>query len=67
MQIEKGKPATVLERDDLGGLNLSTVPKVLLEVGNMRNRSDARQLESPAFRARLARALDRALATFVDS
>ena len=24
-------------RTDLGGLNLSTVPKVFLEVGNMRN------------------------------
>lgn len=57
----------LIERDDLGGLNLSTVPKVLLEVGNMRNASDARLLKSAAFRARLARALDRAIATFVDS
>ena len=35
-------------RSDLGGLNLSDVPKVFVETGNMRNRSDARLLESPA-------------------
>ena len=29
-------------RDDLAGLNLTTVPKVLIECGNMRNATDAR-------------------------
>ena len=28
-------------RSDLGGLNLSTVPKVFIECGNMRNATDA--------------------------
>jgi len=43
-------------RSDLGGLNLSKVPKVFIETGNMRNASDARLLEDPSFRARAARA-----------
>ena len=41
-------------RSDLGGLNLSDVPKVFVETGNMRNRADARLLETPAFRERIA-------------
>ena len=52
-------------RSDLGGLNLSNVPKVLIETANMRNASDARRLESPAFREREARALARGLEAFV--
>jgi N-acetylmuramoyl-L-alanine amidase len=52
-------------RSDLGGLNLSDVPKVLIETGNMRNASDARRLESPAFRERIARALAAGLARFL--
>jgi N-acetylmuramoyl-L-alanine amidase len=44
-------------RDDLGGLNLSTVPKVLAELGNMRSASEAAKLESSAYRTRLAAAL----------
>ena len=45
-------------RSDLGGLNLSDVPKVFVETGNMRNRGDASQLESPAL-PRAHRAVDR--------
>ncbi len=41
-------------RDDLGGLNLSTVPKVLVELGNMRSASEAARLEQARYRARLA-------------
>lgn len=44
-------------RSDLGGLNLSDVPKVFVETGNMRNAADARLLESGAFRQRIAQAL----------
>ncbi|GAA3953558.1 N-acetylmuramoyl-L-alanine amidase [Actinomadura viridis] len=44
-------------RSDLGGLNLSTVPKVFIECGNMRNASDAAKLSSAAFRQRIAVAL----------
>lgn len=41
-------------RSDLGGLNLSTVPKVFIETGNMRNARDAAKLKSPSFRQRIA-------------
>jgi N-acetylmuramoyl-L-alanine amidase len=37
-------------RGDLGGLNLSTVPKVFIECGNMRNSGDARRMTDPAWR-----------------
>ena len=53
------------ERDDLGGLNLSDVPVVFLEAGNMRNGSDAALLTDPAFRARIADAIVRALLDFL--
>jgi len=64
-------PATYVGRDgldvrtDLGGLNLSTVPKVFIESGNMHNRTDAALLESPAFRQRAANALARGLEKFL--
>jgi N-acetylmuramoyl-L-alanine amidase len=41
-------------RTDLGGLNLSTVPKVFIECANMRNAADAARVTSPAFRQRAA-------------
>jgi N-acetylmuramoyl-L-alanine amidase len=52
-------------RDDLGGLNLSTVPKVFIECGNMRNANDAYQLESAAFRQRIAEGIANGLLRFV--
>jgi N-acetylmuramoyl-L-alanine amidase len=52
-------------RSDLGGLNLSTVPKVFIECGNMRNPTDAALLESPAFRQRAAEALFRGISAFL--
>jgi N-acetylmuramoyl-L-alanine amidase len=48
-------------RSDLGGLNLSTVPKVLIECGNMRNSTDATLLESAGFRQQAADALTNGL------
>jgi N-acetylmuramoyl-L-alanine amidase len=57
--------AGLARRSDLGGLNLSDVPKVFLEAGNMRNRADARLLSSPAFRQREADAIARGLAAFL--
>jgi N-acetylmuramoyl-L-alanine amidase len=57
--------AGLSSRGDLGGLNLSDVPKVFLEAGNMRNAADARRLESPAFRQREAAALAQGLAVFL--
>lgn len=47
----------MLERRDFGGLNLSDVPKVLFETGNMRNATDAALLKDPAFHQREAQAL----------
>lgn len=47
----------LVSRDDLGGLNLSRVPKAFVELGNMRNAADARLLERPAHRDVLALAL----------
>ncbi|HZB28826.1 MAG TPA: N-acetylmuramoyl-L-alanine amidase [Streptosporangiaceae bacterium] len=44
-------------RDDLGGLNLSTRPKVFIECGNMKNPRDEAKLESASFRERIARSL----------
>ncbi|NUW32310.1 N-acetylmuramoyl-L-alanine amidase [Nonomuraea sp. SMC257] len=44
-------------RSDLGGLNLSTVPKVFIECGNMRNAAEAAKFRDPAFRQRVALAL----------
>ena len=52
-------------RSDLGGLNLSDVPKVFVETGNMRNRADAALLESPRFRERIARSIAAGLARFL--
>jgi N-acetylmuramoyl-L-alanine amidase len=52
-------------RTDLGGLNLSRVPKVLIETANMRNAADARRLESAAYRQREAVALARGLESFL--
>ena len=46
-----------MERSDLGGLNLSNVPKVFIETGNMRNATDASLLESADFRQHAAQAL----------
>ena len=44
-------------RRDLGGLNLSRVPKVFVECANMRHRGDAAHLSSSTWRQRIAVAL----------
>jgi N-acetylmuramoyl-L-alanine amidase len=51
-------------RDDLAGLNLTTVPKVLIECGNMRNTTDAAMLVTAAFQRRAALAIVRTVAAF---
>jgi len=64
-------PATYIGRDgintrsDMAGLNLSRVPVVMVECGNMRNPTDAANLASPAYRQRLAEALAAGVATFL--
>jgi N-acetylmuramoyl-L-alanine amidase len=52
-------------RNDLAGLNLTTVPKVLIESGNMVNATDAAMLTSPRFQRQLAAALLAAILTFL--
>ncbi len=52
-------------RTDLGGLNLSRVPKVFLESGNMDDRTDAALLSSGRFRAREALAVAAGLRAFL--
>lgn len=54
----------LMARGDLGGLNLSTVPKVFLEAGNMRNAVDATLLGDPAFRQLEAEAIATGLAAW---
>ncbi|SCF96529.1 N-acetylmuramoyl-L-alanine amidase, partial [Streptomyces sp. Ncost-T6T-2b] len=44
-------------RDDLGGLNLSTVPKVFVECGNMRDPKDAALLTRASWRQKAAQGL----------
>ncbi|WP_141579809.1 N-acetylmuramoyl-L-alanine amidase [Actinomadura sp. WMMA1423] len=46
-------------RSDLGGLNMSTVPAVFIECGNMKNAGDAARMSSAAFRQRMAESLAR--------
>ncbi|HEY6295402.1 MAG TPA: N-acetylmuramoyl-L-alanine amidase [Streptosporangiaceae bacterium] len=55
----------ITHRDDLAGLNLTTVPKVLIECGNMRNATDAALLTSARFQQEIARALTAAIIRFL--
>jgi N-acetylmuramoyl-L-alanine amidase len=52
-------------RNDLAGLNLTTVPKVLIECGNMRNATDADLLVTPAFQQSAAAAIAQAITVFL--
>ena len=52
-------------RSDLGGLNLSTVPKVFIEMGNMDNGTDAARLETPAYRDRMAAGVAAGITAFL--
>jgi N-acetylmuramoyl-L-alanine amidase len=52
-------------RDDLGGLNLSTVPKVLVECANMRNATDAALLTTAGWQQQAAAALARGITAFL--
>ncbi len=55
----------VVFRDDLAGLNLTTVPEVLIETGNMRNATDAAMLTNPAWQRLAASAIARAITTYL--
>ncbi len=69
---ETGMPASdydgvdgIAPRTDLAGTNLTTVPYVLIECGNMRNAVDAALLISPAFQQTAAKALTDAITRYV--
>ncbi len=55
----------IAPRTDLGGLNLSRVPKVFVEVANMQDPADEAPMERPAYRLRVARALRDGLERFL--
>ncbi|MEU8778610.1 N-acetylmuramoyl-L-alanine amidase [Streptomyces sp. NPDC048606] len=52
-----GSGTGLVVRDDLGGLNLSTRPKVFVECGNMRDAKDAERLTSPEWRQKAAQGI----------
>jgi N-acetylmuramoyl-L-alanine amidase len=52
-------------RNDLAGLNLTTVPKVLIECGNMRNGTDAALLVTTSFQQAAAAAMAQAITEFL--
>jgi N-acetylmuramoyl-L-alanine amidase len=54
-------------RRDLAGLNLTTVPKVLIECVNMRNAVDAARLVKPAFQRLAAKSMAEAITAFLRS
>lgn len=56
-----GGGTAITPRDDIAGLNLSRVPAVMLEAGNLHHPSDAQLLTDPAFVRTQARALVAAL------
>ena len=52
-------------RGDLAGLNLTTVPKVLIECANMRNAGDAAKVSDPGWRQTAATALAESASRFL--
>ncbi|MFF4605248.1 N-acetylmuramoyl-L-alanine amidase [Streptomyces sp. NPDC001339] len=52
-------------RSDLGGLNLSSVPKVFIECGNMRDPKDATQLTDAQWREKAALGITKGIADFL--
>ncbi|MFI6348760.1 N-acetylmuramoyl-L-alanine amidase [Streptomyces sp. NPDC050560] len=54
------------ERSDLGGLNLSKVPKVFIECGNMRDPHDAALVKSGDWRQKAARGISEGIMSFLE-
>lgn len=57
----------IMPRTDLAGLNLSTVPKVFIECGNMRNATDAGLMKDPSFRQAAAKAIADGITLYLGS
>ncbi|MGV9990155.1 N-acetylmuramoyl-L-alanine amidase [Streptomyces sp. NPDC003374] len=55
----------LVTRQDLGGLNLSTVPKVFIECGNMRDSKDAASLNSGDWRQKAAEGISEGIVSFL--
>ncbi|WP_432137708.1 N-acetylmuramoyl-L-alanine amidase [Streptomyces sp. bgisy154] len=60
-----GDGTGLVTREDLGGLNLSTVPKVFIECGNMRDAKDAALLTSGAWRQKAAQGISDGIVGFL--
>ncbi|WP_328365614.1 N-acetylmuramoyl-L-alanine amidase [Streptomyces sp. NBC_00445] len=60
-----GDGTGVVTRKDLGGLNLSTVPKVFIECGNMRDSKDEALLTSGAWRQKAAQGISEGIVSFL--
>jgi len=60
-----GSGTGLVTRTDLGGLNLSTVPKVFIECGNMRDGKDAAQFTSAAWRQKAAQGISEGIVSFL--
>ncbi|MGW5044251.1 N-acetylmuramoyl-L-alanine amidase [Streptomyces griseoluteus] len=60
-----GDGTGMVTRTDLGGLNLSTVPKVFIECGNMRDKSDAALLTSGPWRQKAAQGISEGIVSFL--
>lgn len=60
-----GDGTGLVTRKDLGGLNLSTVPKVFIECGNMRDSKDAALLTSRTWRQKAAQGISDGIVSFL--
>jgi N-acetylmuramoyl-L-alanine amidase len=56
----------IVDRSDLGGLDLSTVPKVLIECANMRNAADAAAVQNPVWRQNAAQGIANGIEQFLE-
>jgi N-acetylmuramoyl-L-alanine amidase len=57
----------LIARNDLGGLNLSRVPKVFIECANMRNAEDAQRLTDPTWREKAAEGIVAGITRYLQS
>jgi len=57
----------IVDRSDLGGLNLSTVPKVLIECANMRNAHDAAVVQDPQWQALAAQGIATGIEDYLEA
>ncbi|RSN39322.1 N-acetylmuramoyl-L-alanine amidase [Streptomyces sp. WAC 04229] len=60
-----GDGTGLVTRTDLGGLNLSTVPKVFIECGNMRDDQDVALLTSGTWRQKAAQGMSDGIVSFL--